>query len=127
MYSSRLAAGPAALMAPLFRLEAHTKPVADLALLPKSGQLASCSPDHCLIFWDYATQSQVQVLEHPEAMHCIVSREDKPEVLVGTQEGSLLRFTVPCNTKVIPAATPAHTSLAQLVLLHHLHCFIHIP
>jgi WD40 repeat protein len=98
-----VAAGPAIMAAPLFRLAAHTEAVASLALLPDSGQLTSCSPDGRLIFWDYATQIQVQVLEHPGAMRCIVSRADKPEVIVGTQEGILLRFAAPCATKVTSA------------------------
>jgi WD40 repeat protein len=79
---------------PLFLLSGHTCPVSALLLLPHSGHLASCGIDGALIFWDYVFQTVTGRLDHPHAMLCMALRADNGEILVGTQEGSILRFPI---------------------------------
>ena len=107
-------AGAAHCSAPLFRLAAHSGPVAALAVLPDSGALVSGGPDGRLAFWDYVSQKRVHAVQHEDAMACLAPRADRAEVLVGTRQGNVLRFPVPDRAQVCARAHSALQRSRQL-------------
>ncbi|EFJ40323.1 hypothetical protein VOLCADRAFT_99881 [Volvox carteri f. nagariensis] len=80
---------------PLKVLEAHRRSVTGLDVLPASGHLVSCSLDGQLLVWDYvAGQVRHRFAHDTEEFRCLALRYDRPEVLVGTLQANILRYTI---------------------------------
>ncbi|GFR50999.1 hypothetical protein Agub_g13325 [Astrephomene gubernaculifera] len=76
-------------------LSAHKRSVTGLDVLPASGNLVSCSLDGQLLVWDYVAGQVLHRFVHDkEEFRCLALRYDRPEVLVGTMQSSLLRYTL---------------------------------
>ncbi|KXZ44857.1 hypothetical protein GPECTOR_61g810 [Gonium pectorale] len=87
---------------PLKTLVHHRRPVTGLDVLPSSGNLVSCSLDGQLLVWDYVAGQVLHRFAHDtEEFRCLALRYDRAEVLVGTQQASLLRYALH-----EPAVTP---------------------
>ncbi|KAG2492355.1 hypothetical protein HYH03_009303 [Edaphochlamys debaryana] len=79
---------------PLRVLTGHTRSVTGLDVLPSSGNLVSCSLDGQLLVWDYVAGTVLHRFSNDtQEFRCLALRYDRPEVLVGTQQAALLRYT----------------------------------
>ncbi|PNH10255.1 Outer row dynein assembly protein 16 [Tetrabaena socialis] len=88
---------------PLKVLSGHRKSVTGLDVLPSSGNLVSCSLDGQLLVWDYVAGQVLHRFAHDtEAFRCLALRYDRPEVLVGTMQASLLRYAVHESAVAVP-------------------------
>ncbi|PNW82472.1 hypothetical protein CHLRE_06g280350v5 [Chlamydomonas reinhardtii] len=91
---------------PLKTLKGHTRNVTGLDVLPSSGNLVSCSLDGQLLVWDYVSGTVLHRFTHEmEEFRCLALRYDRPEVLVGTVQASLLRYTIHEAAVAVPAKT----------------------
>ncbi|GIL56264.1 hypothetical protein Vafri_11611 [Volvox africanus] len=80
---------------PLKVLQAHRRSVTGLDVLPASGHLVSCSLDGQLLVWDYVSGQLMHRFTHDtEEFRCLALRYDRPEVLVGTLQANILRYTI---------------------------------
>ncbi|GLC46623.1 hypothetical protein PLESTB_001224200 [Pleodorina starrii] len=80
---------------PLKVLSGHRRAVTGLDVLPASGNLVSCSLDGSLLVWDYVAGQVLHRFTHDtEEFRCLALRYDRPEVLVGTMQANLLRYTI---------------------------------
>ena len=83
---------------PLQTLRGHSGCVTGLCVLPKQGLFLSCGLDGLLLLWDYLREEVVwrhEVLEL--GFRCLAVRPDASEVLVGTEQGHLLRVKLPID------------------------------
>ncbi|GAX81159.1 hypothetical protein CEUSTIGMA_g8592.t1 [Chlamydomonas eustigma] len=84
--------------APLKVLKGHTSSITGLEVLTGcAGQIMSCSLDGTLRFWNYVTGDQLHRYTHHEEIRCLALRADRAEVLVGTNQASILRFPLPAK------------------------------
>lgn len=80
---------------PLKVLQGHSRSVTGLDVLPSSGNLVSCSLDGSLLVWDYISGEVLHKYQHDvEEFRCLALRHDRPEMLVGTTQANILRYTV---------------------------------
>lgn len=61
-------------------------------MLPQVERLASCGADGALLLWDYVARHITRRIQHAAPLLCIAARADRPEILVGSQDSSILRF-----------------------------------
>ncbi|KAG2447723.1 hypothetical protein HYH02_007183 [Chlamydomonas schloesseri] len=89
---------------PLKTLKGHTRSVTGLDVLPSSGNLVSCSLDGQLLVWDYVGGTVLHRFTHEtEEFRCLALRYDRPEVMVGTVQANLLRYTIHEAAVAVPA------------------------
>mmetsp|Transcript_30067 Transcript_30067/g.77977 ORF Transcript_30067/g.77977 Transcript_30067/m.77977 type:complete len:848 (-) Transcript_30067:359-2902(-) len=79
--------------APLKVLVGHTRCVTALLTHPAAGHLFSCSLDGSLRIWDYVSGTVLLKYGHHEELKCMTLRADCPEVVVGTNQASILRYS----------------------------------
>eukprot|EP00892_Ulva_mutabilis_P008798 jgi/Ulvmu1/6290/UM281_0003.1 len=92
--SAKRAAGAPAELHPLFALRGHSAAVTAVAMLRSAGRLASCGSDGLLLLWDYAARHVARRIQHSAPLLCLACRADREEVLVGSQDASILRFAL---------------------------------
>ncbi|KAF5831098.1 WD40-repeat-containing domain protein [Dunaliella salina] len=78
---------------PLKVLVGHTRCVTALLSHPTAGYLFSCSLDGSLRIWDYVSGTVLVKYGHHEELKCMTLRADCPEVVVGTNQASILRYS----------------------------------
>lgn len=74
-------------------LNGHKGTVTGLAVLWSSGHLVSCSLDSCVLIWDYVAGEILRKHSHFEEFLCLALRVDANEIITGTRQGKILRFS----------------------------------
>lgn len=74
-------------------LEGHKESIQDL-LLFENGLLCSCAYDKKIIIWQYEKQEKIDQFERNEEFKCLDYISSTKQLLVGTNDKSILTFNI---------------------------------